>query len=122
LEDFACDVAFERPDDLGFGAALGETTLHVGDGAGFALAEAGQHDPPQGVVRLAVAALVEAVPAVGLAGAGWHRGDPTDLGPGRLGADPAGVVAGGEEDGGGVRADAVDLEQGGCVTRTKASM
>src|SRR5690348_15747896 len=70
LVDRAGDVAREGPDDLGFGASCGEAALHVGDGAWFALPQAGEHDPPERVVRLTVAARVEATTRVGLARAG----------------------------------------------------
>jgi hypothetical protein len=91
LEDFAGDVALEGPDDLGLGSALGEAALHVGDGALVALAEAGEDDPPEGVVGLAVAAVVEAVPSGGLAGAGVEGCDAADLGERGFGADPSGT-------------------------------
>ena len=110
--DLAGDVTLEAAHDLGFGFALGEAPVHVGDGAWFVLTEAGQHDPPQGVVGVAVAARVEPVAAVALAGHGGDRSDPAELGPGCFGADPGGVVAGrGEQDGGGVEPDAVDVQQ-----------
>jgi len=35
--DLACDVSFERSDDLGFRSPLGEATLQVGDGARIAI-------------------------------------------------------------------------------------
>ena len=74
-------------------------------------AHAGEHDPPQGVVGLPVAAPVE--PVTGhLAGRGVDRGDPAEVGEGGLGGDPFGVVAGGDEQqGGGADADTVQVEQ-----------
>ena len=79
LEDLAGDVALEGPDDLGFGASFGEAALHVGDGARFALAQPGEHDPPERMVRLAVPAGVEAAPLVGLAGAGRDGCDTAEM-------------------------------------------
>jgi len=68
-------------------------------------------DAPQGVVGLPVAAPVE--PMAGrLAGRGVDRGDPAEVGEGGLGADPVGVVAGGDEQqGGGVGADTLQGQQ-----------
>ena len=56
-----------------FGASFGEAARDVGAGA-FVGAHAGEHDPPQGVVGLAVAAAVE--PVAG-------RSCPTRRGSGR---------------------------------------
>ena len=63
--DLAGDVALEAADDLWLGFAFRGAPLGVGAGGGVG-AEAGEHDPPQGVVGLAVAAGVEPV-ADGLA-------------------------------------------------------
>ena len=50
--------------------------------------------------------------ADGLAGRGVDRGDPAEVREGGLGADPLGVVAGGDEQqGGGVDADTMQAEQ-----------
>ena len=97
LEDLAGDVALEGPDDLGFGASFGEAALHVGDGARFALAQPGEHDPPERMVRLAVPAGVEAAPLVGLAGAGGDGCDTAEVRPGGFVADPCCVVTGGDQ-------------------------
>ena len=59
--DLAGDVAFEAADDLGFGFSFCGAPLGVGAGGGVR-AEAGEHDSPQGVIRLAVTARVKAVP------------------------------------------------------------
>ena len=64
--DLAGDVALEAADDLGLGFSFRGAPLGVGAGSRVR-AEAGEHDPPQGVVGLAVAAGVEPVPD-GLAG------------------------------------------------------
>jgi hypothetical protein len=65
----------------------------------------------EGGVGLPVAAAVEPMP-VGLAGGRLDRAGPAQCGEGRLVAKPVGVVAGGDEHGGGaVRADADTVEQ-----------
>src|SRR5918995_3265649 len=56
--DLACDVALENADDLARREPFGEAALEVVAGAGLG-AEAGEHDPPQRMVRLAVPAPVE---------------------------------------------------------------
>jgi hypothetical protein len=64
--DLAGDVALEAADDLGFGFPFRGAAFGVGAG-GRVRAEAGEHDPPQRVVGLAVSAGVKAMPD-GLAG------------------------------------------------------
>ena len=54
--DLAGDITLEAADDLRLGLAFGRAALSVGAG-GRVRAQAGEHDPPQGVVRLAVAAV-----------------------------------------------------------------
>src|SRR6266542_2956777 len=63
--DLAGDVALEAADDLCLGFSFGCAAFDVGAG-GRAGAHACEHDPPQGVVGLAIAARVEPV-ADGLA-------------------------------------------------------
>jgi hypothetical protein len=76
-------------------------------------AHPGDDDAPQGVVRLAVAAAVEAVPP-GLAGGGGDGGDGAQVRPGGLAAQPVRVIArGDQQQGRGVRADAVKAEEAG---------
>ena len=58
--DLAGDVTLETADDLCLRLALGGAALDVGAGRGMG-AHPGDHDPPQGMVGLAVAAGVEAV-------------------------------------------------------------
>jgi len=58
--DLAGDVTLEDTDDLGFGAAFEESPLNVGACAWIG-AHAGEHDAPQGVAGLTVAAPVEAM-------------------------------------------------------------
>ena len=86
-------------------------SFDVGAGA-WVRAHAGEHDAPQGVVGLPVAAAVEPV-TDRLAGRGVDRGDPAEVSEGGLGGDPFGVVAGGDEQqGGGVDADTVEVRAG----------
>ena len=88
----------------------------------FIAAHAGEHDPPQGMVGLAVPAAVEPVP-VGLARRRVDRGDAAEVRERGFGCEPVRVVAGGDEqDRGGVDADAVELEQARrAVARTSVS-
>jgi hypothetical protein len=76
-------------------------------------AHPGDHDPPQGVIGLAVAAGIEPVPGH-LARGGRDRRGGAQVRPGGFGRQPAGVVPGGDEQHrGGVRADAEGAEQAG---------
>ena len=84
--------SLEDADDLGLGEALVEAALDVGAGAGVR-AHAGDHDPPEGVVGLAVAAAVEAVSVVRPEDA-WRGATPQRLAQAaslrsRLGLSPA---------------------------------
>ena len=58
--DLAGDVALQAADDLGLGLSFFGAAFDVGAG-GRVRPHAGEHDPPQGVVGLAVAAGVEPV-------------------------------------------------------------
>ena len=58
--DLAGDVTLQAADDLGLGLSFFGAALDVGAG-GRVRAHAGEHDPPQGVVGLPVAAGVEPV-------------------------------------------------------------
>jgi len=78
--DLAGDVALEDAHDLGLGTSVGESAFDGGAGARVG-AHAGEHDPPQSVIRLAVAATVESM-ADGLAGRGVDRGDPAEVSEG----------------------------------------
>src|SRR5712692_7199129 len=64
--ELAGDVTFQDAHDLAGGATFGEPTRDVFAGA-FIAAHAGEHDPPQGMVRLAVPARVEPKTFLGLA-------------------------------------------------------
>ena len=68
-----------------FGASFGGASFDVGAGARVG-AHAGEHDPPQGMVGLAVAAAVEPV-AGRLAGRGVDRGDAAEVREGGFGGD-----------------------------------
>ena len=72
MVDLPGDITLQAADDLGLGFAFLETAFDV-DLGGQVRAEAGEHDAPQGVVRLAVTAGIEAKPAVGLARSGRDR-------------------------------------------------
>jgi hypothetical protein len=114
--DFAGDVALEAANDLHLRFPFFEASLGVGAG-GWMGAHAGDHDPPQSMVGGAVTAGIEPVPD-GFAGGGRDRRYTTEMGPGRFGAKPLGVVAGDDEEhGGGVGADAVDGEEAWGVQR-----
>ena len=101
-------------DHAGGNAPLHPSRAPCDIGAGRrAGAHPGDHDPPQGVVGLPVAAGVEAV-AGDLPGGGGDRCDRAQVRPGGLGAEPFRVIpGGGQEQRGGVRADAVEGEQAG---------
>jgi hypothetical protein len=94
LVGFAGDVAFEAADDLSGRLALAGAPGHVGLGARVG-GDPGEDDPPQGGVGLPAAAAVEAVAAL-LAGGGVDRAGAAQRGETCLGAQPAGVVAGGD--------------------------
>ena len=99
---------------------LGMTTTAVNIGAPLDVdasrrmgAHPGEHDPPQGVVGLAVAAGVEAV-AGDFPRRRRDRGGRAQVRPGGLRAQPFRVVPGrDQEQGGGVGADPVQGEQAG---------
>ena len=108
--DLAGDVTLEDTHDLRLALAFESAPLDVGAGARVR-AHAGEHDAPQGMVGLTVAAPVESM-ADRLAGRGVDRGDPAEVGEGGFGGDPLGVVTGGDEQQrGGVDADTVEGEE-----------
>jgi hypothetical protein len=87
---------------------LVEAAGDVAAGAGIG-AETGEHDAPQRMVRLAVPAPVEPVPAGEFAGGCLEGCDTAQMRPGGLAAHSLGIVAGGDtDDGGGVDTDAVE--------------
>jgi hypothetical protein len=68
------------------------------------------------VVGLSVAGGVETVPSGRLARRGGNRRGGTQVRPGGLGAQPFGVVAGGDEQGcGGVSSNAAEGEEAWCT-------
>ena len=77
--------------------------------------EAHHDDAPEGVVRLAIAAAVEAMASGRLAGRGWERRHPAEMGEGALRAHALGVVPGRDEQrAGDVGADTVERAAAGC--------
>ena len=93
--DLAGDVALEAADDLRLGLSFCRAALDVGAG-GRVRAQPGEHDPPQGVVGLAVAAGVEPVAGDFPRRCG-DRGGAAQVRPGRLAAQPFGVIPGRDE-------------------------
>src|SRR5260221_2768775 len=87
--DLAGDVALQAADDLFPGQPFLGAPLDVGAGGRVARAGAhpGDHDPPQGVVSLAVAAAVEAMTA-DLPRGGGDRRDGAQVRPGAFAAQP----------------------------------
>jgi hypothetical protein len=98
--DLAGDISLEATDDFAAGPAFGETAFEVGAGGGVP-AQPGQHDAIQRGVCLPVAAVVEAH-ALGLARGRFDRTGAAQGGEGRLTAEPLWVVAGGDQQGGGL--------------------
>ena len=94
-EELSGDGALEATHDLLGGLALLGAPLGVDEGTGI-VAQAGQGDDPQGVVGLAVPAAVEAV-ADGLARGRLHGAGAAQRGQGGVGAEPVGVVSGGDQ-------------------------
>src|SRR5258708_7289057 len=108
---FAGCIAFEAADDLELGQSFFRPPGDVGPG-GRVRAHPRDHDPPQGVVGLTVAAAVQPVPVLGFARVRRDGSGGAQVRPGGFGAEPVGVVAGRDEQhGGGVRADAEQAEQ-----------
>ena len=101
LVDLAGEEAFEAPNDVAFGAAIGGTSHDVVDGG------------------LAVAAPIEAVPASGHPRRGRDRTRAGEFRERRFRANPVGVIAEDDEQlGRGVGANAKVLtERGGCLGR-----
>ena len=81
----------------------------------FIAGHAGEHDPPERMVRLAVAAGVEPEALVGLARRHGEGCDATQIRERSFVLQSMRVVAGSDQqDGSGVGADAVDLERHGA--------
>ena len=112
--DLAGDVALEDSDDLGFGAALFQTALHIGLGAGIR-AQAGDHNP-RARSWPGDPAAIEPRTRVTLPEEAWMGATPQRWRPGGLRADSPGIVTGGHEKSGrSVDANAVDLNNWGAV-------
>ena len=110
--DLAGDVALQAADDFFLGFSFGCAAFGVGAGSRVR-AQAGEHDPPQGVVGLAVAAGVEPA-ADGLARGCRDRGGAAQVRPGGLAAQPFWVVPGcDEQQRCGVGADPVESQKPG---------
>lgn len=113
-EHFACDETIEAADDLRLRLALLDSSGDVAAG-GVVVAHADDHDPVERPVRVAAAAPVESV-ADGLARRRRLRACSAELRERSFGVEPVGVVAGCDQQlGCGVRADAVQSEQGRVV-------
>src|ERR1019366_9838907 len=96
--DLASDIAFQDPDDLALGAPLLHSALEIGFRV-WVVGDAYHDDAPQRAVGLAVAAAVETM-ACHLARGCLDGRHAAEMGPGRLRAQPFGVVAGSDEQGG----------------------
>ena len=103
------EVTLDGSADLASAASFGEAFLEVGLGAGVA-AHTGDRDVVQCLVQTSVSASVEAVPGGVAAGGGdgVHAGEGGERG---VVADSAGVGPRGDDDRGGVCADAGLLQQ-----------
>jgi hypothetical protein len=110
--DLAGDVALQTAQDVELGEALVGPPLDIGPGWWVAV-HADQGDAPQGVVGAAVTSPVEPVAVGATRGRGDGRGT-AQVGEGGFGAEPLGIVAGGDQQlAGGVDPDPGQGEQGG---------
>src|SRR6266550_5834301 len=75
--ELAGDVTLQDAHDLAGGTSFGESARDVFAGA-FIVAHAGEHDPPEGMVGLAVAAGVESMP-IDLPGRRKQRCDAAEM-------------------------------------------
>ena len=89
LVDLSRKEAFEAPDDLAFGSAIGGASGDVVAG-GLVESHADDDGAIEGGVSVAVAASIEAVPAGGHPGRGRDRARAAEL---REGTNPVGVIA-----------------------------
>ena len=109
--ELACDVLLEAADGFGFGFAFGAAALEVAAGRRV-VGEAGDHDPPQGAVGLAVTGTAEPMSLLFAAG-GVERCGAAESCEGSFVADPVRVLAGGDEERAcGVGADAEAFDSG----------
>ena len=113
----AGDVALEAADGFGFGLAFGAASLEIATSLGV-VGEAGDHDAPEGAVRLTVTAAAESMPLLFAAG-GIEWCGAAESGEGSLVVDPTGVLTGGDEQrAGGVGADPNTVDCSGAVEGT----
>ena len=120
LVDLSRKEAFEAPDDLAFGPAIGGTSGDVVAG-GLVESHADDDGSIEGGVGLSVAASIEAVPAGGHPGRGRDRARAAELRERGFRTNPVGVIA--EDDqqlGRGVGAHTEALAEGRCCLGREA--
>jgi hypothetical protein len=119
--DLAGDVTLQAADDLGLGLSFFGAPFDVGAG-GHVRAHPGEHDPPQGMVGLAVAARVEPV-AGDFPRRRRDRGGGAQVRPGSLATQPPGMVPRrDEQQRRGIRADPVEVSRLGTRAVTRGTM
>ena len=92
LVDLSRKEAFQAPDDLAFGSAIGGASGDVVAG-GLVESHADDDGAIEGGVGVAVAAAVEAVPAGGHPGRGRDRTRAAELREGGFRTNPVGIIA-----------------------------
>ena len=120
LVDLSRKEAFQAPDDLAFGSAIGGASGDVVAG-GLVESHADDDGAIEGGVGVAVAASIEAVPAGGHPGRGRDRARAAELREGGVRTNPVGVIA--EDDqqlGRGVGAHTEALAEGRCCLGREA--
>ena len=120
LVDLSRKEAFEAPDDLAFGSAIGGASGDVVAG-GLVESHADDDGAIEGSVGVAVAASIEAVPAGGHPGRGRDRARAAELRERGFRTNPVGVIA--EDDqqlGRGVGAHTEALAEGRCCLGREA--
>ena len=120
LVDLSRKEAFEAPDDLAFGSAIGGASGDVVAG-GLVESHADDDGTIEGGVGVAVAASIEAVPAGGHPGRGRDRARTAELRERGFRTNPVGVIA--EDDqqlGRGVGAHTEALAEGRCCLGREA--
>ena len=120
LVDLSRKEAFEAPDDLAFGSAIGGASGDVVAG-GLVESHADDDGAIEGGVGVAVAASIEAVPAGGHPGRGRDRARAAELRERGFRTNPVGIIA--EDDqqfGRGVGAHTEALAEGRCCLGCEA--
>ena len=120
LVDLSRKEAFQAPDDLAFGSAIGGASGDVVAG-GLVESHADDDGAIEGGVGVAVAASIEAVPAGGHPGRGRDRARAAELRERGVRTNPVGVIA--EDDqqlGRGVGAHTEALAEGRCCLGREA--